>query len=285
MRRIAGLLSALVLMLSTVVLAVQPAGAQEASPVSAPATRELIVTTTVAQENPPVGIRLKLEIWHATIEPNVDVAMAAEPVTGREGPRIEHVVAGTLTLRVDGALQVVRAGFAGTPGPVEEITPGAEVVLQAGDTALFAQKLAMSFANRGAEPVRLIGGQLVELGGTLTQGASSAGYTVNVTDERDLTEPLGPGPMTFELERVTLAPGAVLPAPPEGALRVMTSGPRIVYLAKGSDGSISNVLKEPVVTYALTLLPAGSEAGTPEAPPSTPSAGRLARRPAGPPAA
>jgi hypothetical protein len=124
----------------------------------------------------------------------------------------------------------------------------------------------MTYANRGAEPVRLIGGQLVEMGGTF--GVSPAGYTVNVTDERDLNEPLGAGPMTFELERVTLTPGAVLPAPPDGALRVMTSGPSVVYLAGGSDGSVSNVLKEPVVAYALTLRPAGSLVGSPEATPN-----------------
>jgi hypothetical protein len=63
-------------------------------------------------------------------------------------------------------------------------------------------------------------------------------------------------------------PGAVLPAPPPGALRVMTSGLTVVYLPKASDGSISNLLKEPVVTYALTLLPAGSATGTPEATPN-----------------
>jgi hypothetical protein len=260
---------ALVLVLSTVTLCSPlTTGAQEASPVATEAMWEPIVTTTVAPEDLPEGDRLKFEIWHATIEPDVDVTMAAEPFTGGAGTRIEHVVAGTLTLRVEGALQVVRADAKGTPGPVEEITPGTDVVLQAGDTALFAQKLAMSYANRGAEPVRLIGGQLVALGGTLTQGDSSDGYTVNVTDERDLTEPLAPGPVTFELERVTLAPGAILPAPPAGALRVMTSGPSVVYLAKASDGSVSNVLKEPVVTYVLTLLPAGAVTGPREATPT-----------------
>ena len=86
--------------------------------------------------------------------------------------------------------------------------------------------------------------------------------------EWDLTESLEPGPMALVLERVTLAPGAVLPAPPVGALRVMTSGLTVVYLPKASDGSISNLLKEPVVVYALTLLPAGSAAGTPEATPN-----------------
>jgi hypothetical protein len=49
---------------------------------------------------------------------------------------------------------------------------------------------------------------------------------------------------------------------------VMTSGLTVVYLPKASDGSISNLLKEPVVVYALTLLPAGSAAGTPEATPN-----------------
>ena len=49
---------------------------------------------------------------------------------------------------------------------------------------------------------------------------------------------------------------------------MMTSGPSVVYLAGGSDGSVSNVLKEPVVAYALTLRPAGSLVGSPEATPN-----------------
>jgi hypothetical protein len=268
MHRCTGLLCALVLMLSSAILFSQPtAVAQESSPVAMEATREPLFATTMAPADLPDGPRLKFEIWYATIEPDVEVAMEAELFTTGPGLLIEHVVAGELTLRVDGPLQVVRAGSVATPAPGEEVTPGTEVVLQAGDTALYAQILAKSYANRGAEPVGIVGGQLIDMG-KWKFVASPAGYTVTMTDEWDLTESVEPGPMTLVLERVTLVPGAVLPAPPPGALRVMTSGLTVVYLPKASDGSISNLLKEPVVTYALTLLPAGSATGTPEATPN-----------------
>lgn len=267
MHHVTHLLSAFVLLVSSAMLCTLPATrAQEASPVAIEAIRESIVTTTVAPEDLPDGPRLKVELWHATLEPEVEITMPAGLFTTGPGVLIEHVVAGELTLRVEGPLQIVRARSGGTPGSEETVTPGTEVILQPGDSALFAQRLARTYANHGAESVRLIGGQLATIEGT--PGAIPVGYTVNTIGERDLTEDVDPGPMTFALERVALAPGAVLPAPPAGALRVLTSGPSVVYLAGGADGSVSNVLKEPVEAYALTLLPEGSVAGSPKATPN-----------------
>jgi hypothetical protein len=138
-------------------------------------------------------------------------------------------------------------------------------VLRAGDTALYAQNLARVYANRGAEPVRLIGGVLFEVPARVMPPVD---YTVINFAPKNLAGGVGAGPITFEMERVTLAPAAVLPAPAGGAVRVATSGPAVVYLPQASDGSISNLVKEPVVAYTLTLLPEKSEAGTAEATPN-----------------
>jgi hypothetical protein len=131
MQRCAGLLSAFVLILSSAILFRQPtAVAQEASPVATEATREPLFTTTVAPEDLPDGTDLRFVIWYASIQPDVEVVLEAELFAEGPGPLIEHVLAGDLSLRVEGPLQVVRAGSVGTPGPVEEVTPGAEVVLR-----------------------------------------------------------------------------------------------------------------------------------------------------------
>lgn len=266
MQRCAGLLSAFVLILSSAILFPQPtAVAQEASPVATEATREPLFTTTVAPADLPTGTNLRFVIWYASIEPDVEVVLEAELFAEGPGPLIEHVLAGDLSLRVEGPLQVVRAGSVGTPGPVEEVTPGAEVVLRAGDTALYAQNLARVYANRGAEPVRLIGGVLFAVPARVMPPVE---YRVINFAPKNLAGGVGAGPITFEMERVTLAPAAVLPAPAGGAVRVATSGPAVVYLPEASDGSISNLVKESVVAYTLTLLPEKSEAGIAEATPN-----------------
>lgn len=267
MRRSTVLRSALVVIVSSAILHSQPvAVAQEATPVTAEVTRERLVETTVPAEAVP-PTQVLYELWYATIEPNVEVTATAEAGACCPGPRIEHVVAGELALRVDGPLRVARSGSATAPGPtvMEEIPPGTEVVLQDGDTAVFAEELGRRYANRGADPVRLVAGGLF---GGEWEGARFEGYTINNLATHYLDAPLQPGALILVLERVTLPPGAVLPGPSPGALRAVTSGPAVAYLPEASDGSISNLVKEPVVAYVFTLLPAESETGTPEATPS-----------------
>jgi hypothetical protein len=240
--------------------------AHEASPIAAEVTRERLVETTVPAEAVP-PTQILYELWYAPIEPGIEINVSAEDGACCPGPHIEHVAAGELALRVDGPLRVARAGTATDPGPteMEEIPSGTEVVLREGNTAAFAAELGRHYANRSADPVRLVAGGL--FGGEWA-GARAEGYTINnlATHYRDA--PLPPGPITLALERVTLPPGAVLPGPPPETLRAVTSGPAVAYLPEAGDGSISNLVQEPVVAYVLTLLPAGSATGTPEATPT-----------------
>jgi hypothetical protein len=133
--------------------------AQDASPVAAEVTLKTLVETTVAAEAVPTGAQLPFELWYASLEPGVQITVPVEMFACCPGPLIEHVLAGELTLRVDGPLRVVRGAIAGTPTP-EEIPPGTEVVLQAGDSAIYAQGPSREYANLGTEPVQLVSGGL-----------------------------------------------------------------------------------------------------------------------------
>jgi hypothetical protein len=66
------------------------------------------------------------------------------------------------------------------------------------------------------------------------------------------------------LQRTTLAPEAVFPAPPSGSLQVVMTGPELGTLGERSDGSAQNLGREPVVVYALALESAAASAGTPD---------------------
>ena len=255
---------AVVLMDAITLGAASVAGAQEASPVAAETSLEPLFETTVPAESLPSGPGLIFLIWYATIAPGVDVTVPDELLASSSGPQLEHVLAGELTLRVDGPLQVVRASAGGTPGPEEGVPPGTEVTLRAGDTAVYAWGVPIVYANRGAEPVHLASGGVFDG----AQAGSGPGYLVNNYDAVSPMPSLPSGPITLTLEQATLAPGAMLPGAPPGAVRAVTSGPKVAYLPEASDGSVSNVLREPVMVYVLTLTPAGPESGTPEATPT-----------------
>ena len=266
MHRLAVLLSAVVVMHSSALLLALPiAVAQEATPVAAAVMREVLVETTVPEEALPTGEDRILLIWQATIHPDMDFTLSAETVACCPGPLMDHVLEGELTVRVEGPLRVARVGTGATPGPVEEVAPGTEVVLRSGETALYDQASPIQYANRGTEPVQLASGGLF-IGDP--QPVPPPGYLINNFDAVSPVPPLPAGPVAFTLERVTLAPGAVLPAPLHGAVHVVTSGPQVAYLPEAADGSITNLLRESVVAYVLTLLPAGSRAGTADATPT-----------------
>ena len=68
------------------------------------------------------------------------------------GALVLHVESGELTYTViEGTVQVQRAATAGTPGPTEEVGPGQETVLRAGDW-LFEQGVVHSSRNATSSP-------------------------------------------------------------------------------------------------------------------------------------
>jgi quercetin dioxygenase-like cupin family protein len=68
------------------------------------------------------------------------------------GALVLHVESGELTYTViEGTVQVQRAATAGTPGPTEEVGPGQETVLRAGDW-LFEQGVVHSSRNATSGP-------------------------------------------------------------------------------------------------------------------------------------
>ncbi len=68
------------------------------------------------------------------------------------GALVLHVESGELTYTViEGTVRVQRAATAGTPGPTEELGPGQETVLRAGDW-LFEQGVVHSARNDTSDP-------------------------------------------------------------------------------------------------------------------------------------
>ena len=238
-------------------------GAPEEQPASLPA---VLIATPTPEEAPETLFTATLPaamfptetgdrtfiVWHTQLEPSARV-----PITGQiPGPQITHVLSGELTLRVDGSLAVFRGG--GTTLEEESVPSGTEVVLQPGDTAVYAYDSPAEYANLGATPVHLVGG---ELGVGVIPGAAVPLTFIDFAENYPLP-PLPPGPVQATIFRATLPPDELFPAPPAGSLSLAV-GESEISLGERSDGSLININPREVTIYVLTLTPAGEATGTP----------------------
>ena len=80
--------------------------------------------------------------------------------------------------------------------------------------------------------------------------------------EASPTPPLPPGPLTVTLQQAVLAAEGILPAPPSGVFRIVMAGLALAPLETRRDGAVQNRGRAPVVVYALSVGPVGSNAGT-----------------------
>jgi hypothetical protein len=233
-----------------------------ANPVEEEPAIETLLTTALPVEDLPTSETAAFLLWYTTIAPETEVAIPPDPIACCPGPQIAHVLAGELALRVEGSLQVLRASPDGTLASMEEVAPGTEVVLRAGDTAVYGFEVPSTYGNDGTESVHLVAG------GVFAGAPPSppAAYAITSVKERYPAPSLPPGPLTATVQRATLAPEAVFPAPPAGSLQVVMSGPELGTLGERSDGSAENLGQEPVVVYALVLSPTGPAMATPTTP-------------------
>ena len=231
-----------------------PVGAQADSDVAPPATTatvEPLFTTVISAGALPEAPLHDFLLWQASIDPGVSVDVPAGYGTCCPGPLLTHVVSGTLLLRVDGRLQISRAGTPATPGPLEPGIPGSEVVLRPGDTALWRFEQPARLVNPGPDPLRLVSGGL--FGGSVP--GPLAGYQLLDFIELVPAPPLPPGPVSMELVRVTLPPGTEVVAAPVGALRLALRESGAGILERQATGALGNIGQRPVVVAVLTLFP------------------------------
>jgi hypothetical protein len=210
----------------------------------------VFATTLPAAQITSAGDLNTFLLTHAVLAADTRV-----PIQGPiAGPLIIHVQQGKLTLRVDGPLQLFPGsdGGANTNG-AEAVPPGTEVILDPGDTAVYAYDLPAALANRGTTPVHLV------LGGYLAGLVPGALADLTFIDyaEQYPVPALPPGPVRATLMRAVVPAKEAVPAPPLGTLIRAVGAEGEVSIGEGSDGAIRNVNSEPIVIYLLTLEPGG----------------------------
>jgi hypothetical protein len=236
-----------------------PAIVAPASPAIDPAGQETLVSVTLPAGAIPTSSNLDVIGWSATLDPGT----ATDAVPGCcRGPQIVHVLAGELTLRVDGPLQVIRATGIGAAS--DTVPTNTAVILNPGDSAFYAYDLVASYANRASSSLHLVGGSV--LAGWVRD--APAGLTVIDYNYAYPILTISAGPVAVTLIRATLPPGGTIPAPPPGAIVIDVGGLADADIGKDRDGALRNLGPTEATFYVLSVEPMGIAQGVTATPPA-----------------
>lgn len=230
----------------------EPFPAREISQPTVPpaaAITTLLSTTLPAGQVPETGV-LQFFIWRLAIDPEASTPASPEG-TCCHGPQFTHVLAGELTVHVAGPMLVLRGQDQLLDDP---LPPGANVVLQPGDTVIHDFSIPSEYTNAGTTPVQIVNAGLYT-GSDLPFWSNAVRY-LDGTQEFHRA-PFPPGPVTFSLLQATLPPDGVFPAPPPGALAIEVGQDGDAGVGKNGDGSFVNIMTTDQTIYTIVAAPGG----------------------------
>jgi hypothetical protein len=204
----------------------------------------------------PTGDYFPFFLELVTVDPGARPVLTPDAGGCCPGPVIDYILEGTDVLRVDGPLHVARAS---RPGTFETVPTGTAVTLGPGDATIHRTESGWEVINSGTSTLRLLHVLLSP------NGFPGPPVNWNYPEYGWVSPPPAAplGALDVTLQRVTLAPDAILQAVPGDSLAfVPGSYGASVTLAQRSDGSVHNLGREAAVAFVLTLHPAGSAPGT-----------------------
>jgi quercetin dioxygenase-like cupin family protein len=138
--------------------------AQDATPTAPPSNAGGLTIEVLGTGLPDAGPGHTLMLVRITFAPDGFVGPHHHP-----GALVLAVESGELSYTlIAGSAQIVHPAVAGTPGPTEDLAPGVEVTLKAGD-ALFEQSVQHSARNAGTVPAVVLVSALIETGHPFTE--------------------------------------------------------------------------------------------------------------------
>jgi hypothetical protein len=185
--------------------------AQDATPVPGVEVTPLYAITFPAGSLPPGNLELSLRTaTYGAGSSDSSYGDGLEPGFG-----VVLVTAGSWAIRAEGPLVVLR----GPDGQAEEVPPGTEVTLQAGDVLVYPRfDVHRSRRAVGDEEARVLSVVVVGRAGRATGSATPAVGDITVfqasgllTGSERAVAGLEGGPVTLTLKRVTIAPNTALP--------------------------------------------------------------------------
>jgi hypothetical protein len=227
------------------------------SPVATPGEEtaaESLLAIEIAAEWLPPG-QTTTQLIRIVIDPGVTTTRP--PGNFPAGVRIDYVVTGSYTVQSDGALMVMRG--AGERASAEEVAPGTDVLLAAGDAVIHQDNAAgQVFGNPGTEPAVVLFAVIA----ASSLPSPPSGITAGTPAERVGSVE---GPVTVELRRTQLGAEERLPGPRAGIIQLIVGEPGSTgapSLAEQSDGAVKNLDRDSATLYVLVLTPAGGATPT-----------------------
>jgi hypothetical protein len=170
-----------------------------------------------------------------------------------DGPMVDFLVAGSLTMTTTEAIQVMRAD-----GTLEEIAAETAFVLSPGDTLITRNLIGFDYANTGTTPAELVEWIYLNDFDQYFEGHQLPGW--GGPGGLDLTTdiPVFTHPVRVTLKRHVLDPGeTVTTLRPDGVLLVVTPNLETDTLRLFGDGAFQAVDSGGAVTiaYALEVVP------------------------------
>jgi Putative zinc-finger len=238
----------------------RPGASPPGSPAPAGVASETLQTLTLPAEALPLRGRHRrwalITGWRVTYAPGASAQVPA--AAAEQGAAVEIVLEGAYAVRAEAAIRVVRAD-----GAVDDVPPGTEVRLGPGDAVLYLDDTAaQAYRNPGDRRTVVLGLAVVvardaDRADALAGAAGVAVESLGTIAAADVElSGIVAGPLVVALRRVTVAPGAHLPAA-DGAtptLRYVEAG----AVAWGPDGSAATVVSK---GQAVPWTPSGSGGG------------------------
>jgi hypothetical protein len=193
--------------------------------------------------------------WRATLEPGA--AGSYGSIAPNRSVGVESVLVGTYATRSEGPMRIIRSD-----GSTEDVPVGTEATIGPGESILVLDNaVARTFRNPGATQAVLVAWAITSMNGAamrdteapepalaLGPGVTFQGLARMLPDVWDQAT-IPDGPLTIDVRRLTLAPGASLPPEPEvyPTLRWVESG-RLGWDIAG-EGVASPASGRPMMSY------------------------------------
>jgi hypothetical protein len=244
-----------------------PVAAQDApaTPIAGKTTEETLLEVMIPMELLPQGERVTAELDHVTSPPGSTASWQGLNSANWPGLRVHYVLEGTLTVRAEGASQVVRADAGAMP---EDVPAGTEVALGPGDSWIARNEIPYEAMNTSEAPTDLL---LWVLASVEDPDAFSYVPVPGTWEAHNFVAfPLGvevpAGPASLRIRRVELPVKGRVPAPPDGLQYGVTLTP-VIGPSVGNlpDGRLVNLGRKAATVYVLTLESSAEAAGTPVA--------------------
>jgi hypothetical protein len=223
-----------------------------------PVTVETLLDLTLAPVDLPAGLGAAAGLTHLTVPAGNRSNWSGNCCPGL---RIYYVLRGSLTVRPQGSMSVVRGQGS---GGMQTVPVGTEVVIGRGDAFVSRNDVPFESSNPGSMSVDML---LIDL--TTQQNAVPPGWDLHAFSGAFGVR-MPSDSFVFRLRNVDLLPNAVLPAQPGAiaemavALYVTSAGDTNSYVVSPkNDGTIVNNTDKTLTVQVLTIEPVAGGAASP----------------------